>query len=143
LPLLRNRSGNDNAAYGENALARNITGSNNVAVGASAGFHLTIGNNNIDIGNKGVADESNTIRVGTEGTQQATFIAGIYGTTTAGTDALPVVIDSDGQLGTASAAATESAETREIAELCAKVQELEKRIETLEARIQRPREGNH
>jgi hypothetical protein len=100
----RNQNGNSNTANGENALAPNTTGSNNIAIEASAGFHLTIGSNNIDIGNKGVADESNTIRIGTKGTQHAAFIAGIYGTPTAGTDALPVVIDSDGQLGTASGA---------------------------------------
>ena len=102
LALARNRSGNDNTANGDSALARNSTGSNNIAVGAFAGFHLTIGDNNIDIGNKGVTDESNTIRIGRKGTQLATFIAGIHGTTTAGADAVPVVIDSAGQLGTVS-----------------------------------------
>jgi hypothetical protein len=105
LALLRNMNGNDNTANGENALARNTTGSNNIALGASAGFHLTIGDNNIDIGNKGVTDESNTIRIGIKGTQQATFIAGIHGTTTVNMNAVPVVIDSDGQLGTVSSSA--------------------------------------
>jgi Chaperone of endosialidase len=105
LALSSNRSGNDNTANGNNALGRNTTGSNNVALGASAGFHLTTGDNNIDIGNKGVAGESNTIRIGRKGTQQATFIAGIRGTSTGDMDAVPVVIDSDGQLGTVSSSA--------------------------------------
>ena len=48
---------------------------------------------------------------------------------------MPVVIDSDGQLGTASGAAIESDEATENAELRAKVQELENRIEALEATV--------
>jgi hypothetical protein len=103
--LNRNSTGNYNTANGVSALQRNTTGSNNIGVGAFAGFHLTFGDNNIDIGNRGVANESNTIRIGRKGTQQATFIAGIRGTTTAGMDAVPVVIDSDGQLGTVSSSA--------------------------------------
>jgi hypothetical protein len=46
--------------------------------------HLTTGDNNIDIGNRGVADEANTIRIGTGGTHMTTFIAGISGKTAAG-----------------------------------------------------------
>ncbi len=103
--LNRNNGGNSNTANGVSAMQRNTIGSNNIGVGAFAGFHLTIGSNNIDIGNRGLADESNTIRIGTKGTQQATFVAGIYGTRTAGTDGLPVVIDSDGQFGTVSSSA--------------------------------------
>ncbi len=69
-------------------------------MGASAGFNLTTGNNNIDIGNQGVAAEANTIRIGTAGTQSATFIAGISGATASGGGAA-VFVNSDGQLGTA------------------------------------------
>jgi hypothetical protein len=43
-------------------------------LGYTAG-NFTTGNNNIDIGNRGVAAESNTIRIDTEGTQTATYIA--------------------------------------------------------------------
>ena len=49
--------------------------------------------------------EKRTIRIGTARTHTATFIAGIRGTTTAGMDAVPVVIDSAGQLGTVSSSA--------------------------------------
>jgi len=69
----------------------------NIALGDSAGFNLTTGDNNIEIGSKGVADESNTIRIGTEGTQTAMYIAGISGVTVSGE---PVVVDSFGRLGT-------------------------------------------
>jgi len=61
---------------------------------------LTTGDDNIDIGNEGIADEANTIRIGE--VQTATFIAGIRGTTTGNGDAITVVIDSAGQLGTMS-----------------------------------------
>jgi predicted ribosome quality control (RQC) complex YloA/Tae2 family protein len=49
------------------------------ALGEGAGENLTTGDNNIDIGNSGVSGESNTIRIGTQGTQTATYIAGISG----------------------------------------------------------------
>ncbi len=45
-----------------------------------------------------MAAEANTIRLGTVGTQQATYIAGISGTTVAG--GVGVMIDSNGHLGT-------------------------------------------
>ena len=66
-----------------------------------AGENLTTGINNIDIGSGGVAGESGRIRIGTIGFQLATFIAGIRAVTTAN-PAIPVLIDSAGQLGTAS-----------------------------------------
>jgi hypothetical protein len=65
--------------------------------GSTPTSNITTGGNNIDIGNAGVAGESNTIRVG--GTQTKTFIAGIRGAAT-GIDVLPVLVDSNGQLGT-------------------------------------------
>jgi len=57
------------------------------------------GDSNIDIGNTGVADESDTIRIGSEGTQTRTFIAGIR-EQQVGNDAVTVIIDSFGKLGT-------------------------------------------
>jgi Chaperone of endosialidase len=65
-------------------------------VGYRAGFNLTTGNNNIDIGNVGLAAESNTIRLGTQGTQKATYIAVISGIGVAGS---AVVVSSAGKLG--------------------------------------------
>ena len=98
--LQYNTIGNSNTATGVNALQHNTRGTNNVALGVNAGQNLTTGSNNIDIANAGVAGESNTIRIGR--VQTIAFIDGIRGAITGMPDAVPVVIDSAGQLGTAS-----------------------------------------
>jgi hypothetical protein len=98
IALLNNTTGSNNTAEGYNALENNTIGGSNIALGESAGINLTTGSNNIDIGNKGVAGESKTIRLGKKGTQTATFIAGISGTTVAG--GVGVLIDTNGRLGT-------------------------------------------
>ena len=103
LALYNNTTGNNNTANGDHALFHNVTGRNNIAVGNGAGFNLTTGRNNIDIGNGGVRDESNTIRIGTVGTQNATFIAGISGATVP--TGVAVIIDADGHLGTTTSSA--------------------------------------
>jgi hypothetical protein len=63
-----------------------------------------VGSNNIYLGAGvlGVSGESNSIYLGKLGTQTRTFIAGIRGITTVNADAIPVMIDSAGQLGTVS-----------------------------------------
>jgi hypothetical protein len=96
--LVNNTTGSYNTANGLYALLNNETGDNNIALGLQAGSNLTTGDNNIDIGNDGVADEANTIRIGLQGTQTATFIAGIHGHSLTGS---PVVVDFTGHLGTA------------------------------------------
>ncbi|MGH9444034.1 MAG: tail fiber domain-containing protein [Thermoanaerobaculia bacterium] len=98
--LLNNTSGSKNTAVGFNALAGKTTGDNNIAIGSGAGANITNDDDNIDIGNAGVADEGLTIRIGDA--QRAAFIAGIRGKTTGNNDAVDVVIDSSGQLGTVS-----------------------------------------
>jgi len=96
--LFSNTTGNSNTASGYDALLNNTTGVGNIALGNFAGANLTTGNNNIDVGNVGVAGESNSIRIGTIGTQTATYIAGIMGRTVPmGT---PVFINANSQLGT-------------------------------------------
>jgi hypothetical protein len=112
--LLSNATGNFNTASGVDALSGNTTGFNNtaaeldslfanttgnfnIAIGHNAGFNLTTGNDDIDIGNNGVAGESNTIRVGTPGTQTATFIAGVG--TASLTSGTTVIVNSKGRLG--------------------------------------------
>jgi endosialidase-like protein len=99
--LFNNTTGLGNTANGTAALNSNTTGNNNIALGVSAGSSLTIGSNNIDIGNTGIVAEANTIRIGSE-FQTRTFIAAIRGVTTGVADAVNVVIDSNGQLGTMS-----------------------------------------
>jgi endosialidase-like protein len=97
--LVSNTTGIWNTAIGANALYNVSSGDSNIAVGAFAGLALTSGSNNIYIGNSGVAaTESNAIRIGTQGTQTQTFIAGISG---AGVVGPAVKVDAAGQLGTA------------------------------------------
>lgn len=115
--LNSNTAGNANVAIGisssffnstgsgnTGALQNNTSGSNNIGVGNSAGLNLTTGDNNIEIGTLqlGLAGEANTIRLGVEGTQTATFVAGINGVNE--NSGNPVFIDPiTGQLGTGTA----------------------------------------
>lgn len=94
--LFSNTSGTTNVTVGLEALNSNTTGSNNIAVGTGAGYNLTYGSNNIDIGNEGAATESGKIRIGTPGTQTATYIAGIESAKVTGA---AVYVTSSGQLG--------------------------------------------
>jgi hypothetical protein len=71
-------------------------------VGASAASNVSNGSNNIHIGSQGFTNDSGTVRIGTPGTQTSFFAAGVRGVTTANNDAIPVMIDSAGQLGTVS-----------------------------------------
>jgi hypothetical protein len=95
--LVANTTGLSNTAIGVATLGSNTTGSNNIALGYNAGLNLTTGSNNIDIGNSGDAGESNVIRIGTQGTQAFTIIAGISNDMQGiGT---PVIVTKDGYLG--------------------------------------------
>jgi len=96
--LVHNTTGFNNMATGVDALRHNTTGNSNIALGNSAGINLTTGSNNIDIANRGVTAEANTIRIGTQGTQTATFIAGISGATVP--TGVAVIVDANGHLGT-------------------------------------------
>ena len=106
-------NGAANTAMGESALVNIITGYQNIAVGYVAGQNLTTGNNNIYISNPGVDTESNTIRIGNvvgftdiygyaHAAHSVTFVAGVSGTAVVGD---PVVVDANGQLGTATSSA--------------------------------------
>ena len=86
------------------------------------------GSDNIDTANAGKAGESKAIRIGTKGTQNRTFIAGISGKTIDGT-VQPVLINEKGQPGTASSA---SASTASLAAT----------VERLEAQVERQRSEN-
>src|SRR5262249_39778936 len=94
-----NITGNGNTAIGVSALGINTTGNNNIAVGIGAGRAIT-GSNNITIGTEGLPSDSNTIRIGRPASQTSFFAVGIRAVTTGKNDAIPVVIDSNGQLGT-------------------------------------------
>jgi hypothetical protein len=87
-----NNVGSGNTAIGYQALLSNTTGSNNTALGDSAGFNVHTADNVICIGAGVVgADLSNTC-----------FIGNIRGVTTQNANAIPVLIDTFGQLGTLS-----------------------------------------
>jgi hypothetical protein len=104
---MQNSTGASNTAVGIFALS-NVGGSNNVAIGVSAGANVTAGSNNIHIGTTGSGSDSATIRIGGNpnfsdpAAQTQFFVSGVRGVTTGNNDAIPVVIDSNGQLGTVS-----------------------------------------
>jgi hypothetical protein len=90
--LIDNTAGGENTATGTNSLVHNTTGSGNTALGLSAGANVTTADNVICIGYSVLgANVSNTC-----------FIGSIRGQTTGNNDAIPVLIDSNSQLGTAS-----------------------------------------
>jgi len=102
-------SGEYNVAIGTFALLDLRTGRRNIAIGAShAGFNYnTSESNNILLNNAGIIADSNTLRIGSAtgaGDDQLnrSFIHGIRGITTSVNDAIAVLIDSAGQLGTVS-----------------------------------------
>lgn len=84
-----------------------VNGTNNIGIGFETGINYTgAEDSNILINNLGVNGESNTIRIGTQGSiqgqQDACYIAGIHGVTPGGGSIQTVVIDSNGQLGSTS-----------------------------------------
>ena len=99
--LASDNTGATNTAVGLNALSSDTGGGGNTAIGSQSGSQTT-GSANLDIDNNGVAGESSTIRIGRSNNQNRTFIAGIRGITTGQGDAVQVLVDSAGQLGTAS-----------------------------------------
>lgn len=100
-------TGTTNVALGNAAGASLLTGTGNTLVGSSAGTNYTSSeSNNVLINSTGIIAESNILRIGQStgsGASQLNkaFIAGIRGITTDISNAIPVVIDSLGQLGTA------------------------------------------
>jgi hypothetical protein len=95
--LLNNTGGLQNTAVGTAALTNETTGDSNLALGNNAGFNITTGSGNIDIASGAPGNESSTIRIG--GTQTKAFLAGVSGTTIGATTS-PVLVDTNGQLGT-------------------------------------------
>src|SRR5262249_43389 len=108
-----NASGNTAVGY---AALVHATGPGNVAVGYQAGLVQKTGGYNIYLGQNvlGVAGENGTTRLGDDVVQTRTFIAGIRGKTTGAANAVPVVIDSNGQLGTISSSRRFKEDIREM-----------------------------
>jgi hypothetical protein len=94
--LFSNTAGLHNTAVGTIALYNHTTGHSNTALGYQAGYNVTTGSNNIEVGSLGTSADANTIRIGTQGAQSATYIAGISGSPMTGAD---VVVSSSGRLG--------------------------------------------
>jgi hypothetical protein len=88
--LFSNTTGNANTAIGSAALSNNDTGSGNIGLGQGAGLNVTTANSVICIGTVGA------------NVNDSCFIGHIRGVTTAQNNAIPVLIDSLGQLGTVS-----------------------------------------
>jgi hypothetical protein len=118
--LYFNGTSGNNTAIGSQALLAN-TGGGNIGIGYQAGMSLSSGDNNIDIGNLGVGGEGNTIRIGTQGTQAATYIAGIYGNPLSGSQ---VVINSQGRLGVVMSSERFKTDIEPMGESSSKLQQL-------------------
>lgn len=96
-----------NTALGYGALNNCTSGSANLCLGGLSGQNLTTNeSHNLIIYNSGVVGRSHEIRIGStgggDGQQSKCWIAAIRGVTTDVADAIPVLIDSTGQLGTVS-----------------------------------------
>jgi hypothetical protein len=109
--LFNNSTGYGNTAVGRNALANNTTGFYNTSLGVGAGRTIVAGSYDIDIGAPGIGDESNTIRIGDNSTQNTTYIGGISATGVTGT---VVEVSSDGQLGVTLSSARYKRDIRDI-----------------------------
>jgi hypothetical protein len=104
--LSNNTTGNHNTARGTRALLLNTTGSSNIAIGRDTLLNNTSGNFNIAIGagaGGAITDAFNCIAIGHQGANvsQSCFIGNIRNAVVA-PDAMPVLIDSAGKLGTTS-----------------------------------------
>ena len=122
LGLFNNTSGSGNVAVGGQALISAL-GSANIGLGANAGSGLTNGDFNIYVGNDG-ANESSTIRIGSSPTQNRAFLAGVRGVTTGIADAVLVVIDSNGQLGTVSSSRRFKQDIADLGDVGRRIQQL-------------------
>jgi trimeric autotransporter adhesin len=109
--LWTNTVGNKNTADGFNALY-NSTGSSNIGVGYLAGQNITSGSSNIEIGSAGSGNESNTIRIGSNNHQTATYIAGISNSSPV--TGSVVEVTTSGQLGVASSSARYKRDIRDM-----------------------------
>ena len=105
--LFSNTIANFNTANGNSALSSNTTGGSNTAIGSTALANSTTGSGNIGLGNNAGANvitATDVICIGNVGkdVSESCFISRIRGVQTQNANAIPVLIDSDGQLGTLS-----------------------------------------
>jgi len=116
---LASNAGTGNVAIGDSALGSS-TGNYTTAIGYNAGaLKFGANNYNIYIGasvGSGGSTESNTIRIGDTANYQRFFAGGIRGVTTGAANAVNVVIDSTGQLGTISSSRRFKTDIRDMGE---------------------------
>jgi trimeric autotransporter adhesin len=117
---LANTTGTYNTYLGFSAGANDTSGQGNTFLGDFAGLNNTTGSSDIYIGNPGLDNENTAIRIGSN--QQATYIAGIYGVTSA--SGVPVYINSNGQLGTQTSSRRYKEEIREMGDATASLMKL-------------------
>jgi hypothetical protein len=133
LPCRRSRVRIPSAALGKAkcagfaGISRN-TGAR-IAIGPIAGKKLTTGSDNIYIANPG-AVESGTIRIGTAASQNAVFLAGIWGKTIGG-PTMAAVVNEKGRLGVAPAPLAPQTQARTITRLRGRVAQLAAAVERL------------
>lgn len=94
-----NTVGADNVAIGEGALDGASAGDRNIGIGWLAGNVPTTGSDSVFVKSLGTSSDGATIRIGDSLVTRA-FVSGIYGKATALNDAVGVVVDGAGQLGT-------------------------------------------
>jgi len=95
--------GGFNTSAGGNSLGQLVDGTYNSTLGFQSGYsYIGTESSNLLLSNTGTLGESNTIHIGTQGTsdgqQDTTYIAGIYGSTPGATRGL-VSVDDTGKLG--------------------------------------------
>jgi hypothetical protein len=129
--LIANTTGHYNTAGGYHGLDNSTTGSNNTALGYNACLNLITGSNVTCIG----SDAGPAADI----TGPATYIAGIYGAATTGSENPLVCIDSTGLLGTTGCASTgKTVEQQEvIKEQQVQIEELQRQNEELKGRMSR------
>ncbi len=77
-------TGHQNSAFGSGALSNITTGSDNVAFGENSGYNCSSGSesSNVFVGSLGIFADSNTVRIGEQGSgagqQQDAYIAGVF-----------------------------------------------------------------
>jgi hypothetical protein len=122
---LNKNTSHRNTAVGRDALFNKTTGTNNVAIGFEAGKVPVDSNYGIFIGNPGVAGDQTTIRIGEQGTQTRTFIAGISGVTIGTANDATVFIDTTtGQLGSQVSSRRYKEDIQPMGDVTAMLQEL-------------------
>jgi trimeric autotransporter adhesin len=88
-------TGDNNIGFGYQSLYSGKNGSNNIAMGYKSAYS-TNGSNNIEIGSQGDLADDGVIRIGTQGTQTAAYMAGVSDAKITGS---AVYVTSSGQLG--------------------------------------------